>query len=749
MKTIKNILLYLLLGIASLMGCSCSIDSVAALPDGEAVTVPVVVPAYMQGTYIEHTLPYTGKGETVITLTANGINAGLTAYGGPEVSMQLTTANAFGQDLRQLTEQLPQLRTALKDAFGTVDTEKISKSGITGKEVVQALTKEFSKLPKVTGGINNAFENLRDNAKISFANIGESINKAFDIEGKINKVSDTFRELTERFKKLEPGTQKLALVFTGLTAAIGPTLLGIGAIVKLVPVFISGMQAVSTAIAFASANFVTIAAVIGVAFLAYKAFAGQSEKINSLQERQNHLVKLSKTINEEATKSIVDQKVKLSQLVDTARDESKTKEEKLAAIKEINKISPEYLGNISLETINTDAATAAIEKYNEALLKGAKARAAQKALEDLYKRQIEQAKELELNKAKATEQEQKLKKATEGSASLNALRQDQQKNAAKFGAIATKEAESRFKKEEQFLLDTINNNKEYLSLLEAIGLQSGNNAGIGLGNTKRPKLEPIKLPEIQGSNGSIAAIDEQINKLRDLQQNVSRTSETYQLLEKEIAGLEFGKQTLIDPTALIQVDDFTDRVYKSADDLKGSLINLNETAALMSTSVGDAFAGMTGRFVDSLGLASTGMEGFLKTLASTVTQLISMMLAQAISQSIAGATASGTATGPGAVFTTPAFIATAVSGVIAAFAAIPKFADGGIVGGNSFYGDKILARVNSGELMLNQKQQQRLAGMLEPAGSNVNITLDGGFKIDGNDLRLVLDRIAKRNERTR
>jgi hypothetical protein len=49
-------------------------------------------------------------------------------------------------------------------------------------------------------------------------------------------------------------------------------------------------------------------------------------------------------------------------------------------------------------------------------------------------------------------------------------------------------------------------------------------------------------------------------------------------------------------------------------------------------------------------------------------------------------------------FTTPAFIATAVSGVIAAFA-IPKFETGGYRGWRFFYGDKILARVNSGEMI--------------------------------------------------
>lgn len=37
-----------------------------------------------------------------------------------------------------------------------------------------------------------------------------------------------------------------------------------------------------------------------------------------------------------------------------------------------------------------------------------------------------------------------------------------------------------------------------------------------------------------------------------------------------------------------------------------------------------------------------------------------------------------------------------------------KFADGGIVGGNSYQGDKLLTRVNSGEMVLNRNQQYRL-----------------------------------------
>lgn len=108
---------------------------------------------------------------------------------------------------------------------------------------------------------------------------------------------------------------------------------------------------------------------------------------------------------------------------------------------------------------------------------------------------------------------------------------------------------------------------------------------------------------------------------------------------------------------------------------------LKELASLMSTEVTGAFEMMATNLVGALKLADDGFGRFVKGLIGTVTKLISMMLAQSISQSIAGATTSGTATGPAAIFATPAFIATAVGGVLAAFAAIPKFAKGGLVSG--------------------------------------------------------------------
>lgn len=56
------------------------------------------------------------------------------------------------------------------------------------------------------------------------------------------------------------------------------------------------------------------------------------------------------------------------------------------------------------------------------------------------------------------------------------------------------------------------------------------------------------------------------------------------------------------------------------------------------------------------------------------------------------------------------FLATAAATEMEALLAamLPKFASGGIIQGNSKYGDRLLARVNAGEMILNKSQQSRL-----------------------------------------
>lgn len=76
------------------------------------------------------------------------------------------------------------------------------------------------------------------------------------------------------------------------------------------------------------------------------------------------------------------------------------------------------------------------------------------------------------------------------------------------------------------------------------------------------------------------------------------------------------------------------------------------------------------------------------------------------------------------------------------------FADGGMVGGSSFSGDKLFARVNSGEMILNQRQQGNLGNLISPASSMLNVVLGGELTADAGKLKVVLDKYDTRKNRT-
>lgn len=77
----------------------------------------------------------------------------------------------------------------------------------------------------------------------------------------------------------------------------------------------------------------------------------------------------------------------------------------------------------------------------------------------------------------------------------------------------------------------------------------------------------------------------------------------------------------------------------------------------------------------------------------------------------------------------------AISTIVTAMAAVPKFATGGIVDGSSFYGDKVLARVNSGEMILNRSQQRNLFNLINGSGTSNTVK----FRIEGKELVGVLN----------
>lgn len=144
----------------------------------------------------------------------------------------------------------------------------------------------------------------------------------------------------------------------------------------------------------------------------------------------------------------------------------------------------------------------------------------------------------------------------------------------------------------------------------------------------------------------------------------------------------------------------------------------------------------------------------IQTIAKIIPQILALTEANAIEAGAAGAAAA--AESGKSVASIPyvgpimavAAIASVVAELIAAFASMPKFADGGIIGGSSSIGDYNLARVNSGEMILNGSQQARLFSMLNNGGlSGGRIETTTKTKIEGSDLLLISKNYMKKMDK--
>lgn len=167
----------------------------------------------------------------------------------------------------------------------------------------------------------------------------------------------------------------------------------------------------------------------------------------------------------------------------------------------------------------------------------------------------------------------------------------------------------------------------------------------------------------------------------------------------------------------IKFPDFKEKTQDN-EDYADSFIQISNAIGMMS----GVFQG-NANSIEQWALSSIGQ------IAQMIAQLQSLAMAQGV--------ASAFKLPPPASYIAAA---TAFSTIAGLFASIPKFEDGGIVGGNSYFGDKLLARVNSGEMILNRQQQATLLNM---TAGGAEITL-GVSRIQGADIYLSLSNYMKK-----
>lgn len=182
---------------------------------------------------------------------------------------------------------------------------------------------------------------------------------------------------------------------------------------------------------------------------------------------------------------------------------------------------------------------------------------------------------------------------------------------------------------------------------------------------------------------------------------------------------------------MAQLPDFSNEKIKWENPLgKEQTDSVNEYAnALQSVS---SIMGSLGGLIKG---NSDNMAEWALSSAANIAQMIVQLQALATAQGVASA------------FAAPfpinlAAVATVMSTVASIFSSLPQFAEGGIVGGSSFFGDKLLARVNSGEMILNRDQQRTLYSLTDvDRAASVNIGFD---KVRGSDIYLSLSNYMKK-----
>lgn len=109
----------------------------------------------------------------------------------------------------------------------------------------------------------------------------------------------------------------------------------------------------------------TLVAAVVTAYMLY------SDSVSEAEQAQKNF----NNATAQARKDIQSEISEINGLLAVAQDDKISKWERLKAIKKLNEISPEYLGNLNLENIATQQATTALDSYVESLMAAARAKA--------------------------------------------------------------------------------------------------------------------------------------------------------------------------------------------------------------------------------------------------------------------------------------------------------------------------------------------------------------------------------------
>ena len=246
-------------------------------------------------------------------------------------------------------------------------------------------------------------------------------------------------------------------------------------------------------------------------------------------------------------------------------------------------------------------------------------------------------------------------------------------------------------------------------------------------------------------NAEMQRIAEQEQTKLELRKAIAEENSA-EMLELQLEELEMQQQAELENTLLNEEEKYL--IVEKYEKLKQALVaetakkneeqatqmkmQLSASLQIMAKNASSAFGQMS-ELLEGYGeeneKASKAAKAFALMQLATDQAISISQTARAMVEAVQGATQAAASTGPLAPVMLAVYIAEMVGLVLGAVAGQvasikqakgilsgEKFESGGIVGGTSFSGDKVIAHVNSGEMILNREQQTRLFDMANFGG---------------------------------
>jgi tape measure domain-containing protein len=166
----------------------------------------------------------------------------------------------MGNDMHQFINNGVPILKLLSDETG-IAKEKIQQMVFEGKITFPILERAFQRATSKGGMFENGMARLsrtskgvwstfKDNVNIALSKFGDEMQKAFALTSKLEKFGQWIGKLADNFSRLAPETKRNIFLFLGLVSVIGPLLVIIGTLVRIISIAAIGFNVIITPIRF-------------------------------------------------------------------------------------------------------------------------------------------------------------------------------------------------------------------------------------------------------------------------------------------------------------------------------------------------------------------------------------------------------------------------------------------------------------------------------------------------------------------